>query len=180
MVTGLDHPILDRIVKDASKEGKAKKSLNLNGANPVAAGSFTAENGWKNVVLNEPTTGRYFCFEALNAQNPDDRSASIAEFEIIGEDGKAISSINWKVVFVDSEETVKAANGADKLFDLQESIIWQTKIGDKPNYPHQIVIDMTSAVKVKGFRMLPRTDKSDAGKVKDYRFYLQEKSFKIE
>jgi beta-galactosidase len=180
VVTGLNHPILDRIVKDASKDGKAKKSLNLNGANPVAAGSFTAENGWKNVVLNEPTTGRYFCFEALNAQNPDDRSASIAEFEIIGEDGKAISSINWKVVFVDSEETVKAANGADKLFDLQESIIWQTKIGDKANYPHQVVIDMGSAVKIKGFRMLPRTDKSDAGKVKDYRFYLQEKSFKIE
>lgn len=180
VVTGLNHPILDRIVKDDTKEGEAKKSLNLNGANPVAEGTLSAEGGWKSVTLNEPTIGRYFCFEALNAQNPDDHSTSVAEFEIIGEDGKAVSSIDWKVAFVDSEETVKAANGADKLFDIQESIIWQTKIGDKTNHPHQVVIDMGKSVKVKGFRILPRTDKSDAGKVKDYRFYLQEKPFKIE
>ena len=142
VVTGLDHPILDRIVKNESKDGKTTKSLNLNGANPVANGTFSSENGWKSVTLDAVTTGRYFCFEALNAQNPDDKSTSAAEFEIIGEDGNAISSIDWKVVFADSEETVKAANGADKLFDLQESIIWQTKIGDKTNHPHQVVIDM--------------------------------------
>ena len=179
-VAGLDHPILDRIVKDETKGGIVKKNLNLNGVNPVAAGTFTSENGWKSVVLDEPTPGRYFCFEALNAQNPDDHSTSVAEFEIIGEDGKAVSSLDWKVVFVDSEETIKAANGADKLFDLQESIIWQTKIGDKTNHPHQVVIDMGKSVKVRGFRVLPRTDKRDAGKVKDYHFYLQEKPFKIE
>ncbi len=180
VVTGLDHPILDRIVKNESKDGKTTKSLNLNGANPMATGTFTSENGWKSVTLDAVTTGRYFCFEALNAQNPDDKSTSAAEFEIIGEDGNAISSIDWKVVFADSEETVKAANGADKLFDLQESIIWQTKIGDKTSHPHQVVIDMGKQVKVKGFRILPRTDKSNAGKVKDYRFFLQEKPFKVE
>ena len=39
---------------------------------------------------------------------------------------------------------------------------------------------MGKQVKVKGFRILPRTDKSNAGKVKDYRFFLQEKPFKVE
>ncbi len=178
-IAGLNHPILDVIGKDDTKKQAPAKSLNLNGVNPVASGSFPAESGWKSVNLEETTTGRYFCFEALSAQEANDNSTSAAEFEIIGEDGKAISSIDWKVVFVDSEETVKAANGAEKLFDLQESIIWQTKKGDKTSHPHQVVIDMGKEVKVKGFRILPRSDKSNAGIVKDYRFYLQKNPFKF-
>ncbi|MFM2292074.1 MAG: hypothetical protein RIS29_1887, partial [Bacteroidota bacterium] len=148
--------------------------------NAVNAGTLPATTGWKTITLEEPTEGRYFCFEALNAQNANDNSTSIAEFEILGEDGKSVSSINWKVVFADSEETTKAANGADKLFDIQESIIWQTKIGDKANHPHQVVIDMGKDVKVTGFRILPRTDKSTKGMVKDYRFFLEKKAFKFQ
>lgn len=178
-IAGLNHAILDVIGKPDNQEQKAAKSLNLNGLNAVATGTFPAESGWKLVELPEATTGRYFCFEALNAQKENDNSTAVAEFEIIGEDGKAISSINWKVVYVDSEETEKAANGADKLFDIQESIIWQTKFGDKANHPHQVVIDMGSDIKVKGFRLLPRTDKITKGMVKDYRFFLEKKAFKF-
>lgn len=178
-VAGLNHPILDVIDKDDSQNKGSAKSLNLNGLNPVVSGAFPAESGWQSVNLEEATTGRYFCFEALSAQDANDKSTSVAEFEIIGEDGKAVSSIDWKVVFVDSEETVKAANGAEKLFDLQESIIWQTKIGDKVNHPHQVVIDMGKDIKVKGFRILPRLDKNTEGVVKDYRFYLEKNPFKV-
>jgi len=178
-ITGLNHPILDVIGIDDNQQQKPAKSLNLNGLNAVVAGTLPAESGWKTVNLDEMVTGRYFCFEALNAQDANDNSTSVAEFEIIGEDGKAISSINWKVVFVDSEETDKAANGADKLFDIQESIIWQTKIGDKANHPHQVVIDMGKEFNVKGFRILPRSDKSTKGMVKDYRFFIEKKPFKF-
>lgn len=178
-IAGLNHPILDVIGKDDSKKQTPAKSLNLNGVNPIVSGSFPAESGWKAVTFDEITAGRYFCFEALSAQDANDNSTSAAEFEIIGEDGKAISSIDWKVVFVDSEETVKAANGAEKLFDLQESILWQTKKGDKTSHPHQVVIDMGKEIKVKGFRILPRSDKSNVGVVKDYRLYLQKNPFKF-
>jgi len=178
-ITGLNHPILDVIGKDDNQLQKTAKSLNLNGLNAVVSGTLPADSGWKTVNLDEMVAGRYFCFEALNAQDANDNSTSVAEFEIIGEDGKAISSINWKVVFVDSEETEKAANGADKLFDIQESIIWQTKIGYKGNHPHQVVIDMGKEVNVKGFRILPRTDNSTKGMVKDYRFFLEKKPFKF-
>lgn len=178
-IAGLNHPILDKIVKEKTNKTN-NRSLNLNGVNPVATGSFDKESSWKTVMLNEPLSGRYFCLEAISAQNPDDKSTSAAEFEIIGSDNKAISSINWKVVFADSEETEKAANGADKLFDLQESIIWQTALNNKTGHPHQVVIDMGQKVTVKGFRILPRTDKSDAGKIKEYKFYVQEQPFKIE
>ncbi|HEY6915344.1 MAG TPA: beta-galactosidase [Paludibacter sp.] len=178
-ISGLNHPILDVIGKDDGQTRKAGKTLNLNGVNAVVSGTIPAGSGWKSIDLPELTSGQYFCFEALSAQDPNDNSTSIAEFEVIGEDGKAISSINWKVVYADSEETTKAANGADKLFDIQESIIWQTKIGDKANHPHQVVIDMGKEFKVKGFRILPRSDKSTKGIVKDYRFYLEKKAFKF-
>jgi len=178
-IAGLNHPILDVIGKDDIQQQKTAKSMNLNGLNAVVSGTLPADSGWKTVNLDEMVAGRYFCFEALNAQDANDNSTSVAEFEIIGEDGKAISSINWKVVFVDSEETEKAANGADKLFDIQESIIWQTKIGYKGNHPHQVVIDMGKEVNVKGFRILPRTDNSTKGMVKDYRFFLEKKPFKF-
>ncbi|MFT3753370.1 MAG: beta-galactosidase [Paludibacter sp.] len=178
-ISGLSHAILDVIGKDDGQARKAGKTLNLNGVNAVVSGTIPAGSGWKSIDLPELTAGQYFCFEALNAQDPNDNSTSIAEFEVIGEDGKAISSINWKVVYADSEETTKAANGADKLFDIQESIIWQTKIGDKANHPHQVVIDLGKELKIKGFRILPRTDKSTKGMVKDYRFYLEKKAFKF-
>lgn len=178
-ISGLNHAILDVIGIDDGQGQKSAKSLNLNGLNAVATGTFSAESDWKTVELPEAITGRYFCFEALNAQKENDNSTSVAEFEIIGEDGKAFSSINWKVVYVDSEETEKAANSADKLFDIQESIIWQTKIEDKANHPHQVVIDMGSDVKVKGFRLLPRADKNTKGMVKDYRFFLEKNPFRF-
>ncbi len=178
-IAGLNHPILDVIGKDDNKTQSPAKSLNLNGVNAVASGSFPAESGWKTVNLDETIAGRYFCFEALSAQQANDNSTSVAELEIIGEDGKAVSSIDWKVVYVDSEETIKSATGAEKLFDIQESIVWQTKKGDKANHPHQVVIDMGKEIKVKGFRILPRTDKSTVGVVKDYRFYLEKKPFKF-
>ncbi|MDD4970573.1 MAG: beta-galactosidase [Paludibacter sp.] len=178
-ITGLNHPILDIIGKEDSQPRKTTKSLNLNGLNAIISGTLPAVNGWKSINFEEPTTGRYFCFEALNSQDPNDPSTSVAEFEMIGEDGKSISSLNWKVIFADSEETTKAANGADKLFDIQESVIWQTKIGDKTNHPHQVVIDMGKDIKVKGFRILPRSDKITKGIVKDYRLFLEKKPFKI-
>ena len=105
---------------------------------------------------------------------------SVAEIELIGIDDKPIPSLNWKVLFADSEEATKTNNTADKLFDLQESIIWQTQItGVRTKHPHQVVIDLGEVVGVKGFRILPRSDKSRVGIVKDYQFYLEINSFKF-
>lgn len=159
---------------------KAGQQLVLNGITPVAEGSFDAEKGWKMVTLPKTEQGRYFCFEALNAQDAKDYMASMAEMEVTLEDGTTASSLQWKVLFADSEEVTASSSSADKLFDLQESIIWQTNYTtSKSGYPHSVVIDMGENVKVKGFRALPRTDKSKAGMVKDYRFYLSKTPFVI-
>ncbi|HLP16224.1 MAG TPA: glycoside hydrolase family 35 protein, partial [Bacteroidota bacterium] len=117
VIAGLDHPILDVLGKDDTHMGPKPTHLDLHDVTPVIAGTLPATRGWKTIELPEQTRGRYFCFEAVSAQDPNDSSTSVAEFEILGKDLKAISSLRWKVVFVDCEETEKAANGADKLFD---------------------------------------------------------------
>lgn len=178
-IAGMNHPILDKIYQDDFLlHHKQGQKLILSDRKPLMNGSLSADAGWKSRTFIGIKKGRYFCFEALNSQDAGDISTSIAEIEMIGEDNKSISSLNWKVLYADSEEVNKVNNSADKLFDLQESIIWQTQLtGEKTGFPHQVVIDMGEVVNLKGFRLLPRADKSKSGMVKDYRFYLEMQPF---
>ena len=47
------------------------------------------------VNFEETVSGRYFCIEVMNAQDANDNAASLAEMELIGEDGNAVSALNW-------------------------------------------------------------------------------------
>ena len=180
-IAGLDHAILDVTAQDESQlHRKPGQKLDLKGLKPVLTDSLPAGPGWKAISFGKTVTGRYFCLEVLSAQNAKDPVTSVAEMELLGEDGKAISTLNWRVLFADSEEVTKANNAADKLYDLQESIIWQTQVsGGKPSHPHQVVIDLGEQFKVTGFRILPRSDKSTVGMVKDFRIYLESAPIKF-
>ncbi|BAV04494.1 beta-galactosidase [Filimonas lacunae] len=181
VVAGLEKPILNKTSQDESLlHRKPGQMLQLQNNKPVITGNFAAGNGWKTVTFDAVKQGRYFCLEAISAQNENDPVASVAEIELLAEDGSVLSTLPWKVLYADSEEVTAANNAADKLYDAQESLIWQTQTtGNKPRHPHQVVIDLGSVVKVKGFRILPRSDKSTAGIIKDYKFYLEEKPFAL-
>lgn len=56
------------------------------------------------------------------------RQAGFDKVLLLGCDTNAISSINWKVVFEDNEENDKEVNNTNKLFNIQDSRIFQTKI----------------------------------------------------
>ena len=178
-ISGIATPILDKISFDASLLHRKKgETLNLSKETPTITGTFVAGNGWKETVLNKVTEGHYFCLEAINSQNANDKSTSIAELEIIGEDGNSIQRNNWKVVYADSEEITASNSSADKVYDQQESTLWQTQsTSAKPQHPHQIVIDLGENVKIKAFRYLPRSDKSTAGMIKDFRYYIKTTPF---
>ena len=154
--------------------------MNLNGSNPVVVASLHNKNEWQTVSFDELATGRYFCIEVLSAQDANDNAASLAEIELIDEDGNPLSALKWKVLFFYFYETVKFANGADKLYDKQESVVWQTKFGDKNGFPHTVVIDLGKETKLTAVKVLNRLDKNQRGKVKDVRFYLQKQAFKIQ
>lgn len=180
-VQGLTEPILDKINPDESLLHRTKsQTLVLKDEHPIATGTFTAGSGWKAIIFDQVYKGQYLCLEALNGQTPQEQLAAIAELELMGLDLKAISTLKWKIVYADSEEITSANHAADKLFDLQESTFWQSQVtGAKPNYPHQIVIDLGEEVSLKGLRCLPRSDGKTDGNVKDYRVYLKQQPFKL-
>ena len=177
-VSGLKQPILDMLRADKpATHRKAGETLNLQGETPVHSGSFAAGNGWKEVRFTAPSRGRYFCLEALSAQNGKD-NAAVAEFYLLGADGNPLPRQHWKIVYADSEENSWGNFTADKIYDLQESTYWSTRQGDA--YPHQVVIDLGEDCAVTGLRYLPRAEAGAPGTVKDFRAYLKADPFHIE
>lgn len=180
-VTGITTPILDKIVIDESLLHRKKgETLDLSAETPVNQGELSSGQGWKEVTFEKEFEGQYFSFEALNSQNPKDTSSSIAEIELIGADGLPVNRSKWKIVYADSEEISVGNYSAEKIFDQQESTFWSTAwTVSKTPHPHQVVVNMEESVKIKGFKYLPRTDKSTNGNVKTYRFYIKPSSFTI-
>lgn len=180
-VSGVTIPVLDKIVVDESLLHRKKgETLDLSTETITDSGTFSAGQGWKEVAFQKTAEGQYFCLEALTAQNPKDNGSTIAEIELIGADGQSIPRSQWKIVYADSEEVMSGNHSAEKIFDQQESTMWSTsRSGDKISYPHQVVVDMGGSYKVKGFKYLPRTDKSASGNIKTYNFYVKTNSFLI-
>lgn len=181
MLAGLDKPILNQVNPDESLfHRKVGQKLNLEGEKSIASGSFENSPGWKEVSFPGIAKGRYFCFESLSAQRENDNMSSMAEIELIGTDGTAISTLKWKVPYADSEEINITNNGADKVFDQQESTFWQTSRSEKDRkHPHHFVIDLGESISIKGLRYLSRNDKKTEGMVKDFRVFLKELPFVI-
>ncbi|MGL4519773.1 MAG: beta-galactosidase [Phocaeicola sp.] len=173
-IAGITTPILDMLRESVPKTHRAKgEALKLAAEKVVATGTFAAGNGWQD-VQTPATKGRFFCLEGLSSYDGTN-VASIAEFDVLGADGKPISRQDWKIRYADSEETRSGNRTADKIFDLQESTFWQTI--DNTAYPHQVVIDMGKEYQVTGFRMLPRAEQGAPGLIKEYRVFVKSSEF---
>ena len=174
-VSGLKKPILDMLRAEAPATHRTKgQNLNLKGEKSVAVGELTAGNGWQEVKFGKTVAGRYFCLEALSAQDGKD-NAAVAEFYLLDEYGKPLPRQHWKIEYADSESTSWGNFTADKIYDLQESTYWSTRDGDK--YPHRFVINLGEDVKVSGFRYLPRAEESYPGMIKKYKAYVKSTPF---
>ena len=99
----------------------------------------------------------------------------MAEFDVLGADGKPVPREHWKIRYADSEETRSGNRTADKIFDLQESTFWMTV--DNVAYPHHLVIDLSKVETVTGFRYLPRAEKNYPGMIREYRVYVRPVDF---
>ena len=179
-IAGIAQPILDKINNyDVLLHRKSGQALDLSNEIPLKTGSFAAGQGWKTVTFDKTIVARYVCLEALNSQK-NDPFTTLAEIEITGDNGAMIPRSQMKLVYADSEEVSAENNSADRVFDNQESTFWHTAYkSQKPAHPHQIVIDLGEEVKIKGFRCLPRTDNSENGVIKDYKFYAKSTPFKF-
>ena len=180
-IEGVANPILDKIYKDESLvHRKAGETLDLSNEKPVYSGAFTSGHGWKTIAFDQTVEARYICLKAVSPQKSGDRFSTLAEIEVTGIDGNVLPRSKWKLRYADSEEVTSENNSADRVYDNQESTYWHTDYSTvKPNYPHELVIDMGEVVKIKGFKCLTRTDQSDNGMIKDYQFFAKKEGFKF-
>ena len=180
-IAGIAKPILDKINNyESLMHRKSGETLDLANESPINSGELTAGGGWKTVAFDKTTEARYVCLEAISSQKKDDPFATLAEIEITGENGNSLPRTKWKLVYADSEEVISENNSATRVYDNQESTFWHTAYSSqKPVHPHQIVIDLGEVVKIKGFRCLPRTDNSENGMIKAYKFYAKDSPFKL-
>ena len=82
-----------------------------------------------------------------------------------------ISHENWKVIYVDSEES-SLGRYATNVFDDDISTIWHTQwVTANPVYPHELQIDLDDVYHLTGFRYLPRQDGGANGTIVEYDFY---------
>lgn len=169
----LDHPIIDVRptggIKPIRKAGQTVRVANL---------PFTAFGTWERDAKWQTTSfsggGRYLAVQVLS-EHTGGPYASAAEFEVLGEDGKAIQNV--KVVYADSEEIDNENGSANNLFDHQPDTIWHTQWGEaQPGQPHLLVFDLGKAQGVTGLRYLPRHDGPN-GRIKDYRIFLSPTPF---
>ena len=102
------------------------------------------------------------------------RAASLLPNGQLGIEGARIFAglmpIGWKVVSVDSEETVGADNSAARAIDGDSSTIWHTRWNGDQRQPHSITVDMGKTNRIAGFTYLPRQDGLLNGVVDRYQF----------
>ena len=87
--------------------------------------------------------------------------------------GGVLPQTNWRLWYVDSEETVGENGVAENAFDGSSGTFWHTQWkGVSPPPPHEIQIDLGGNYTIDGFRYLPRQDGGVNGTIRNYEFYV--------
>ena len=98
--------------------------------------------------------------------------AAVAEFDLLGAQGRSIPHDAWKFVSVSSEETLKEAAEAENAIDGQISNFWHTRWSqDAAKGPHYLVIDLGGEREISAFKYTPRQD-SRSGRIRAWRFHI--------
>ena len=172
-VAGLEKPILDELhpEKDFQKSHRSVVKLNLDSATPAHSGTFAPGADTQEIKFAAPVNGKFFCLESLNSHDGQPYAA-VAELDLLGADGKAISHDGWTVAYVDSEEREKEDGLAENAIDGQTANFWHTQWGSvSPGYPHRMIFNLGKTQTISGFRYVPRQGEG-GGRIKDYRVFI--------
>ncbi|HEY0944960.1 MAG TPA: beta-galactosidase [Opitutaceae bacterium] len=175
VVAALDQPILDELRPklDFARAKRRDVTLRADFGPPAHAASFAPGTDLQEVRLAAPARGRYFCLEALSAQ--DGKSfASIAELTLLDAAGQPLSTEGWTIAYVDSEEREREDGTAENAIDGQTANFWHTQWGGtQPSHPHRLILDLAQPREIGGIRYVPRQGPADAtGRIKAYRLYI--------
>lgn len=172
---GLTEPILDKLqfVRNPLHR-EPGETLSLEGLSPALSASFAPGNGWQQIDLPTPVSGRFVALEVTSTHRPDSPVTAFAELYLLDSDGNFIPREAWSVRYADSEE-LHGNHTADKTFDLQESTFWRT-VNDVP-LPHVIVIDLGRDAAIGAIRYLPRMEDGAPYSVRDFNLYVSPVDF---
>jgi hypothetical protein len=145
---------------------------------PVKKGRF-APGREKQVVRFDAKQCGFIKLKALSEIN-DLEFTSAAEIGIVPEEKKSAeegkpkgAAPKLKVIKVDSQELAGENGSGTNAVDGDPATIWHTEWQDaSPEPPHEIIIELTPAAKIKGFTYLPRQDEEVNGTILDYEFYV--------
>ena len=154
-------------------QGRPSVRLELDSADAVLTGEFSAGTNAQEVKFAKPVQGRFFCLESLSAW--DGRAyAAVAELDLLEASGQRLSRAGWKIAYADSEEHEREDGSAENAIDGNPATYWHTQwSSSSPNHPHHLVLDLGKSCVIAGFRYLPRPGGGTVGgRIKDYRVYV--------
>ena len=138
---------------------------------PVRSGVFAAGKEKKTVVFKPAKAG--FVKLVAKSEISDQAWASAAEIGIVQEGEKVAVDPVLSVVKADSEETAAEDGKAANAIDGNPDTFWHTQWQDaSPAHPHEIILKLEPAMKIKGFTYLPRQGETTNGNIKGYEFYV--------
>jgi beta-galactosidase len=174
VLQGLDKPVLNQLhpEKDFTLSKRPDVDFNISKLKASHQGEFSAGDNMQTVTLSKPAKGRYFCLAALSSFDGKPM-ASIAELDILNNNGKPISHQNWTVAYISSEELIKENGSAENAIDGQTFNYWSSEsTGNRKGYPHYLVIDLGKDEEVSGFKYVPKSGASSSGRIKDYQIFV--------
>ncbi len=177
-LTGVTGPIWKQNVEAARLSRKPGQAFKADGLEAVAEGEFAQGCDWQTIKLLAPAAGRYFALESLDAHDGKP-FAAVAELIFIDGNGKDLPREKMHVIYADSEELTGDDGTAANVIDNQPTTFWHTGWkNEKPDHPHQIVLDLGGEHTLTGFRYLPRAGaNSEGGRIKRFRAFLSKEPF---
>lgn len=170
VLAGLEKPILDQLRPELDFGVRRTNRLVHLGA-PAMTGEFAAGPAAREVRLERPLTGRYFCLESISGHGGG-KHAAIAELDLLDPEGKSIDRANWSIAHVSSEERVGEDGTAENAIDGQTANFWHSEWKNQsPSHPHCLILDLGQPTRIAGFRYTPRQSEG-GGRIQRFRVHI--------
>ncbi|MEJ8850274.1 PA14 domain-containing protein [Variovorax rhizosphaerae] len=122
--------------------------------------------------ITDPIAGARFVKLVATSEVDGNAFASMAELNLLGEDGRVLPRTGWTVK-ADSAENISENGLATQAIDGNPATLWHTPYtgGNALPMPHSFTVDMGAPQRLGGFRYLPRPSGS-GGTIAGYAFYV--------
>lgn len=175
-LAGLAEPVLDQLQEGLKAKARPGRKPVLDPGDLVLSGNFSTATEPQTARFAKPVSARHLALEITSGHG--DNYACMAEFEVLGADGKPLPRGQWQVWYVSSEERVKELASAENMIDGKRDTFWHSEwAAGKDRHPYTVVIDL-GEIKggLSGIRYTPRSDRPN-GRLNAFRVFARPQFF---